>query len=378
MKDLPNKFDTNPFTLGIKENEISDLFVERDTISQHLKFLNMSFTSSISELENFLVMGDKGMGKTTLLNYIKSKFSEHIYPIWIDKFPTTSFKAQKLIINKLYENVGYYDIPASSSQTLERLMEEGRKAKLSNIGEIFGKIVSMITKVSEKRIVFFVDESSALGAKSSSGRDLRSFLCNFLFNPSISFIFSILPAPFHAIEDEPVRDRFTMVAILPPFDRDEITELIHKRVVCASTDGGLEKPYPLTEDTLDSVMDICEGNPRKTIKLLKFAFRCGVSDNQTHISTKHINEAIPMAFPEYSEPYKPIISHLSPLRKKIVELVATEEEKLPSIQIANKLNKHQSMISKYLNQLVEDDYLVKEKEGRHIYYTLPDKFKTYV
>ena len=373
---LSHFFKINPFE--VFPPHLDAVFVEREYIKQGLEIFDNSLTLPIpSEKINVLFWGSKGMGKTTMLQYVKDTYASKLHPLWIVSLPATEKQCLEKIAEELLDDVqkGFIERPIQCKKKLNdsafRTEAYDHYSAFAN-SEIaryrsFIHFIDFVTSHSKKQLGIFVDESSSLGRQTTQSEDLRIFLCTLLPHPEVTFFINMLPKPFNIIKNDPVFDRFGCKVCLRPFTLDETHNLLRKRIE-RNIKNGLKPPappYPLEAGLVETLNELGDANPRRMLEIARSAFNNAVKNDEETISLGVLEAGADAAFPQLELILDTTTLQLPPLKKMIFDCLVRYNQ-LTSSELSDKLGKHRPSISRALKEMMNDkENEIIIKEGRY-------------
>ncbi len=214
----------NPFTLDIMPKLFTGYQTQVATIFERVN----------QKTGHILVMGDKGVGKTTLLKWLADSLSKEFHTVYIPR-PTDNFddlleylaKQLKIKVSK-GEKITIYDLEALASKT--------------NV-----------------HVLLLLDEAHEFNPEFE--RPLRSLGD---LN-GINFILAGLPEAADKIKRDspPFFDRIISQVVLQHLSLEETTELIRKRI----EDAGGSGLSPFTPEAIENIFKMTHGVPRSILKV---------------------------------------------------------------------------------------------------------------
>ena len=222
---------------------------------------------AISDRGNILIYGLKGVGKTTLLNFLKNKAKKEGLLVSSFTMPDSIRKfLLSLLSSMLKENPEPDNLDATLYYKILKDVEQ-----YSNIPSILptitlekyiNKYLNMFTI--NYPVVVLIDEMHSIINRPNIV--YISYLCNYLFREDFIFVASGLTT-FYKSDGATIgalRDRFSDEIPLKPLDEDEIKQIILKRIEMAWIE---ENSFVLPEDILQIIGEYSYGNPRNAILL---------------------------------------------------------------------------------------------------------------
>ena len=248
----------NPFSKRPLEPHDMRLMVGRK------KEARMCF-KAIARCENCIIYGLKGIGKTTLINYVRYRCERAgVYTSFLN-MPTSTRKFLISLLIGLIKNK-----PKKMDATVyHKIIRDVNKYQNSPtvlssfmLEQYIDKYIDMLD--SQYPVVVFIDEIHNIVKKSDAY--LSSFLCTYLFKKEFVFIGSGLTTFYKSTDPstDAMRDRFSQEVTLKPLNEKETRALILKRLKDAWVE---ENAFLFPEEILDLVWEYSYGNPRLIITL---------------------------------------------------------------------------------------------------------------
>lgn len=332
--------------------------------------------------ENALLIGERGSGKTSLLNhlvyeYTNSKKDSQTVPVQlnllqIENFTQTTF-LEKLVSNifdsvikfrtkgekirHTLEKLGFVIPPdenmKSFSITLEGNVSYGRKEV--DYEFLVERLEKVVHTLQERNIQIFVIIDDVDKINSKLIWNVFRVLRDTLWDLRVSLIMSVLPEQVSEITKPPL-DQFFMYRIkMKPYDQMKARELIAKRAKFA------KQRLELEEGALARLVTDTKGNPRSLMSEMKRIL-------ESAKETSKITEAM-MA--EIESSYLPELSSIE--RSVINYLVHNPHVSASSEDFSRSLGVTRSRLSQILNELREKGLIQSTKEGRRTKYHITVK-----
>lgn len=213
-----------------------------------------------------LLLGQSGVGKSTILQQLKKEESE-LRPFVHAAFPILS--------------------PTELLATVaEDLLEEPDAAEIP-AGKLLSKIGESLAKNSElgQHAVVVFDEAHLLG-NDTLNQVVLPLLNLVVTDPALSFSVVLAGHPALASQiarNAQLRERISVTATLDCFTQKETADYIKTRLVAA----GSEKQI-FTDDAIDSVFCLSQGNPRRINRLCDMSLLIGYADQIDQITSKEV------------------------------------------------------------------------------------------
>ncbi len=331
----------NPFTLEIKPH----LFVG------HRKEIE-ELVSAINDGEKFiLVTGPTGAGKTTLLKWLSTQH----FSLYFPKPPSNKDE----LVDVFRENV-------LKPSLLERIFRKNT-LNIYNLPEKFMK------KHKNKKFLLLVDEAHE--SEVSIMEWLRSIGDQI---DNCVTIFAGLPKLRETTlkQLETLNQRFTMEMELSTLTKDEMIELVRKRI----EDAGGKGIEPFTYEALELIYKHTGGFPREVLKL------CNQLINEAIKRNSYVIDGSFFKFDaEEEEKINPSLEleSLTDKQREIVELIARNDGLTPTdivemIDTTSYKTKMHALraVNNILRRLERDGMVVRRKKGRTYVYEVTPKIKS--
>lgn len=339
-----------------------------------------------------IVTGDTGVGKTTLVNFIRGnaiktkKFFTHLKEIEVgENWTPNDFIAHTLSnIYNTINRVGLEDFPDSLKKRLSYLFDiieinnsgfsinvlgsgvgynnskQSNQPKITTelLKSLFKATIEEITKLGFEQVILHYNNLENI----SKEKLVRLFvgLRDFLQNDKVHFIFvGGEPFPSAIYEEDKVRSIFVYGNIeLPTFKYEEIIEILEKRMKYLSIEGmNVFKPYE--NETIKDLNKIHEGNIRDILNSLSVAMIELISQNPNEPIILTKNKVRGVLKDILKKRYLSRMSEIDTLvLKEILNLGETTNS-----EIAKNLQKKPQNISKNLKKLARLKAIKVKKVG---------------
>ncbi|MGB9613765.1 MAG: AAA family ATPase, partial [Candidatus Margulisiibacteriota bacterium] len=234
----------NPFTLDIMPKLFTGYQTQVDTI----------FNKVYQKTGHILVLGKKGVGKTTLLKWLAETLAKEFNTVYVPR-PTDNFEdllqymAKSLKLKKKRgEKITIYDMEALASQT-------------------------------NKNILLLLDEGHEFNEEFE--RPLRTLGD---LN-GVNFVIAGLPETDFRLKEisPPFYDRIIQTIELTHLSLEETTELIKKRI----EDAGGTGIQPFTPKAIENIFKMSGGVPRSILKVCDWVVTEAIHQNLDEIDVPH-------------------------------------------------------------------------------------------
>jgi|GEM_PF-342522 len=308
-----------------------------------------------------LLLGPTGSGKTTMSRWLENELRKNreITTLFISKAPA---KIDELIaqLNSLFALPWYLRFLSVLNPNIK------------NTSEIVEKLSR---KLGKKRLVIIVDE-----AHESSVECLQWFRV-IADHVNATLVLSALPVFEGFLEKhlETLRKRVTTRVVLSMLTRDEVKELIEKRIAYASNGEGKN---PFTEDAIDKIYEISSGFPREVLRLCNDAVHRAVLEFAERIDSSYITgEPVKRTELEVKEHIFEVTRFPKRQREVIDALLSgasTPGEILEKIPLEKYKSREHALrsVNNILQRLLKQNVVLRKKQGKTYVYTLSPKMRT--
>ncbi|MHB8546551.1 MAG: AAA family ATPase [Nitrosotalea sp.] len=329
--------------------------------------------------ENVLIIGDRGSGKTSLLNhmlyhYFNTKATEQVIPV---RFSALSIEElnQKNLVRSLIRNIvdSIFKIKSTSERIkviLNKMIDSSPTtlpdlAKLDNMLQtntdtarddfeaLTERLSELVLSIRKKEINFFVmiDDLDKFPADKvwHTFRSIRDILWELHF----SLIITALPDQVSEITKPPLDQFFPYWIKIPSFDMEYTKSLIEKRFN--------KSQVTISNDALEAIVNRTKGNPRSIIAIMKNVIES--NDFSSQITLDNINNL--------GLPYS---IRLSDIQRAVINYLAENPNTSASTKnFIARIGVTRSRLSQILNDLRKDDLIGSKKVGRSTYYFITRK-----
>jgi Cdc6-like AAA superfamily ATPase len=274
-------FKYNPFIPAPLGESNMSLFVGRE------KEIDRAILA-MGNRKNIMISGWKGMGKTSILNYIKATAKSEKILVGYLPFPPTEERPffLEILSSLLRENMAHTD-----DQRIYVIREHINRyykspaAYPTNL--IIQEIMEAIDCYSQGNedfpFVVFIDEAQKM-AEQKTRNSLQVTLCDLMFKPNFLFVCAGMTSFFKLSEqpDFAIGDRFHPEGdiILSPFNNNDVKDLIDKRLRLAAINYPDNFVNPFVPGVVARVYEYSEGNPREVISLCGLLFEHYISSGR--------------------------------------------------------------------------------------------------
>src|SRR3989338_8323018 len=382
LKDNP--YTLRPITIGQENLPLSSFVGRTDEVNELISLLSLGSGS-------ILVIGDSGVGKTSLVNFVRSKAIKGRFFSTRNEIELNySMSGQEFIITTL----------SAICRELEFLKSDGREIILSE------ETISYLKKIQEISIEISKEQNKSIVAMDYNKlKDLFLKVMDELINPRFKGAiihydnidnvenFELLSSMFGEIRDLLLAPKVIFIFVgneflphyvsnrrrvrdvfrFPPLEvtqlkLNEIKDILQKRVEYLRCDDSIDVITPHTDEVLDTLFEIHTGNLRGMLNSLSTAV----------VGTAYSNEPIKIDNTILKEKLlqklnKSYLSGLTAAEKEILKKILESKLSRFTPTDVSQITKKglTNLSSKYLPKLrLKTAIELIGKEGRNVYYRL--------
>ncbi|MEK6889452.1 MAG: AAA family ATPase [Nanoarchaeota archaeon] len=371
----------NPYflhPLAIQENMPFSSFIGRkDEIERLIGMINMG-------VGRFLIVGDAGVGKTTLLNYVRSKASEGRFFTPQEEIELNcSMSGQQFIIETLstvYREINRQNIILSqnSMTSLENLnslsklsggnIDEDVFEKMSyeRLKTLFKSVMSEIAHPRFKGIILHYDNLDNIKNRDEI-KYLMGQIRDLFLIPNVIFFFvggKFLPEDIGY--ERRVRQTFHMPPLeVPELSFEDAKKILEERINFLRLNEEINPQKPHTDEALKILFNLHSGNLRDTLNSL---YACVMELGKSNIPIQLDEVIMRRILTEKVE--KEFLSGLTQVERELLQIMLDYKRPITPTELS-KLSKkaNTNVTSKYLPKLKEKSAIeFIGKDGRNTYY----------
>ncbi len=339
----------------------------------------------------FFIIGDAGVGKTSLLNYVRYKALEGQFFTPLDEIEMNYImNAQQFIIETLltvYRGLKSQEISLSeeTEKTLEDLQEsvssynladdEELAGKLSynKLKDLFKKVIKEIVHPRFKGIILHYDNLDSIKERDEI-KTMMGQIRDLLLTPNIIFFFvGNKSLPEEVGYESRVRQIFQMTPLeVEPLTLDDVKKVLEERISLLRINEETKPETPHTEEGLKLLFKLHEGNLRDTLSsLFTCVMELAKSNNPIKIKEKLLRKVL------YEKVERDYLNGLTKVEKSILQVIMDYGKPITPTELSEITKKApQNLSSKYLPKLQEKHTLqFVGKEGKKVYYKVTPEVK---
>jgi tetratricopeptide (TPR) repeat protein len=347
MKRLENIYHT--------DNATDAEFINRFTIRQQEfeQILNAIKEEGLKSFQNFLIVGKRGMGKSTLLRRLDIEVKQH----WQQKIISVRLRSEGYRISRLFK---------LWEQVIEHLyitypnikQQQQQLATTKNYEENLFLLIHDVLTTQNKKLVLFIDNFDVLinNFNAKEQHQLREILIQYPIQIIANTLFYL--EAFFSYK-QPFYNFFKVVKLRNLTQKESlqfIDEILEEEAKLGNTVS--------TNKSLNTVNTLCilaGGVPRTIILLTSVLF-----DNNLETTMEHLKKMVELTTPLYQDR----MNHLSAQQQEIMYNLAMIWDKTGVKEIAERMRSESKTVSAQLKVLEQNGYVVKETTDtkNHLYY----------
>ncbi len=313
--------------------------------------------------ENLLIIGDRGSGKTSFLNYLKYFVSrkdllwkyrtetKKILPIFIDFFEHGEQFTREVFLQSLIKGI-FREL--SKNEQLKNTLSVSEKwiKEKTDFIETLDMLQNLSMRIYDEgyHLIYFYDNLDKI-----NGRDIWTSLRGIrdaLWVMQFSLVFSLASNQFKYIYKPPLDRFFPYIIRLGPLSRRDIKKFIDKR---------LGPNFHITNDVLDLIIERTQGNPLSILLIIRSAYESLGPEKEG----KKISFTISDLDSNYKFNLSKYMSQLSSSHKNVMQyLMKYDGVSASDKEFIKEIGLGRSRLTQILKELLERGLLSSKKKGR--------------
>jgi len=340
---------SNPFVVHPCQTtkEYIDRFQAADKFINDLNMLNISGIGA-----NRVIIGDKGMGKTSLMNiYAVHAREKNLKTVYVERVPNRAKEFMEVLLKKTLD-ILVEDKP-EIRQTYGRI---GGTTQTTE--DLYQMWTGAMDQIKNRPVIVFFDETSSLPEM----HYVESYFNNYIFDhlKDMVFVMGCATATYHKIDTRMggFIDRFPQVVNLPKFTEEDSIKCLKKKMMMERIKGKKTKDelLPFTQRAVEHIVELSDGVPRYLLEIAFNTLNIGASQKIGNVDSDVVDKA---AFMTKRSTLHNIWNSLSPAEKRVLKTVADIGAECSLIHLATLLEKTKTGVWYPLNHLVETGLVEK-------------------
>lgn len=356
MRRLENIFHTDNAT---DEEIVKQFIVRKLEFNSIIKTLT---DQGKRGLQNFMLIGKRGMGKSTLLrrveieinNIQKENFESKLIAI---RLSSEGYRISRLF--KLWETI----IDVLSEKEPQLAIEQKKIEDSENYETLLIPIITNYLSKQDKSLLLLIDNLDSIlqAINSKEGHQLREILIQYPIQIIGNTMF--YDEKYYAY-DQPFFDFFKIIS-LKNLTPTETSNFINLLIEEEKSLGNTIKPTK-KQHTINTLRILSGGVPRTIVLLVSVLF-----DDNLDTTVSHLKKLLELVTPLYQDRMK----SLSNQQKEIMWAMATIWNKTGVGDIAKLTRMESKNVSAQMKVLEQNGYIIKDDiPGRNNYYLIDERF----
>lgn len=361
--------EMQPFRISPINGELH-YFVGRERELQEL-------LHSISRNRNGFLVGEIGMGKTSLMNVaslcLRAKWKERYLVSMGSYYPSIRKMIISLALDLVRRNRLVDTIDRSKMSDLRKIIVRMTKYAKSPVHYDLLSVeedLLLLRDMLDQDFVFLVDNSHTM-TKYDCQANLP-FLDNLLFEPEMTWILAAYPGTPNSLERKSPSTyaRIGGEINLEPFTRIEQVEIMKSRLKAARrSDSTNSHPLePFTEEAVEVIIEYTDGNPRRLMQICEKAIETARQAGRSEVDTSIVERVIKQA--RFSFTWR-ILRHLTPKQTEVLETLVRSHDGRASLgELVSDLERTKGTISLHMSNLIEKGLVKREGDRFNMSYVV--------
>jgi type II secretory pathway predicted ATPase ExeA len=360
--------ETQPFKISPISGELH-YFVGRERELQ-------SLLGCISRNRNSFLIGEIGMGKTSLLNVaslcLRGKWKDKYLVASGSYYPSIRKMIISLTLDMIRRNHLVDRIERSKMSDLRKVIVRMTKYSKSPVHYDLLSVeedLLHMRDILDQEFVFLVDNAHTMTKYDCQGN--LPFLDNLLFEPEMTWLLAVYPETPNAIEglSPSTYARVGSEINLDPFTRLEQVEIIKSRLDAARLDScpQADPLSPFTDEAIEVVIEYTDGNGRRLMQICEKSIEMARSIGSRTISTGIVEKVIKQA--RFSFTWR-ILRHLTPRQIEVLQALVRRNGRASLGELVIDLDRTKGTVSLHMNNLIQKGLVKREGDRLHMSYVL--------
>lgn len=322
---------------------------------------------AIETYENAIIIGDRGSGKTSLLNHMMYKLMDDPKLICVELSALSLSQFDQItllrrIIKELREKSEKFRSKSekilegifSTMDSVQERKERQRRFEEEDDPHVLLKILNVIMnnlRKSQIKICFLLDDTDKIDSKLvwQTFRNIRDEI----WKLKISIILTVLPSQVSEITRPPLDHFFHYWIKISPFNFSSVKELIEQRTQSISS------KIRIDDDALKEILKRADGNPRNVLEILKKIFETESTNKITRKEIDNLGLVFANAMPDIE---KAICNYL----------IRHPYTSASSGDFATQIGVSRSRLAQILNKLKREGLIGSKQDGRMTTYYITE------
>jgi predicted transcriptional regulator len=336
-----------------------------------------SLLASIARNRNSFLIGEIGMGKTSLLNVaslcLRGRWKDRYLVGCGSYYPSIRKMIISLTLDMVRRNRLVDNIDRSKMSDLRKVIVRMTKYSKSPVHYDLLSVeedLLMLRDLLDQEFVFLVDNSHMMVKYDCQGN--LPFLDNLLFEPEMTWILAGYPDTPNCLErvSPSTYARIGGEINLDPFTRLEQVEIVRSRLEAARIPSlPLTHPLdPFTEEAVEIVLEYTDGNARRLMEACERATEMARTLGSRIVTTGIVEKVIKEA--RFSFTWR-ILRHLTPRQMEVLEALVQQYQGRASLsQLVSQLDRTKGTVSLHMNNLIQKGLVKREGDRLHMSYVV--------
>lgn len=319
----------------------------------------------ISLRENALIVGERGAGKTSLINYLVFKLGseKRNLPVYINFFEYGENFTQKTFLESMLHRTSIELQKREGKRFSKKFLEAISKVQIDFLpitierkkdSSVLSSTLERLKNIADElakqnyQVTYFLDNTDKVDPQGiwSSLRGIRDTL----WAIDVSFFFSLLPSQVDNVLKPPLDHFIPFVIRLKPLSPRGVKEMIQKRIKSSES--------AFSREVIDEIYKRSQGNPRIALHLSRLALDSALSRKETLVLPEHMSKSVLIQ-----------INRLSLIQRNVISYLLEHPGTSASNEdFAKEIGVGRSRLSQILNELVKAGILNWSIRGRRKLY----------